>query len=167
MRIMDKTISPKGFILAGNATNVPAMPGSPHINMDDKYTVLTNGGFEAVQKWVSIAVTYDGTKAANNVKVYRGYRTGAEADGAGNEALQLLYTTTMDAGPLADNSMKFVHWKYADEAAAIRWLSRQHSTARHEDGGQCGGGAERRGTGESAVLRCFVVPRSGRDVDYQ
>lgn len=62
--------------------------------------------FDPIGTWVFFAVTYDGTQTSSNVKVYEGFRSGAEAVGAlGAGALApatLVSTLTANAGtPLA------------------------------------------------------------------
>lgn len=58
--------------------------------------------YDDKNRWVFFAVTYDGTASANNVKFYRGYRTGSEARQRG--ILTCVSTSTLDKAAVDNDS---------------------------------------------------------------
>jgi hypothetical protein len=71
----------------------------------DNLTQTTAASFGETNKWIFFAVTYDGTQASNNVKVYRGYRNSTDA--GANPVLDLVSTLTINAGDINSDSALF------------------------------------------------------------
>jgi len=98
-RIAQMFKSDAGYELIGSFNS----PGSARWEIDASVSDADAGDFADTQKWVFIAMTYDGTATAGNLKFYKGYRTAAEAGkGPGSDAVQLMSTHTANMGTTDD-----------------------------------------------------------------